>query len=305
MSHIPIQSTNQSIFTLETGFDSVAGVQDPTYNPRILDGVEVHQFFTRQVHFVGKYIEGVSTSVDGLVLPQGYYFLLDPYMYYSGGSTYVRTPYFTWNIDGVDTVPRFQSHYLSDQPTGSNASYRGLRFVDCSASSKTLKIVARGAGWASMGNVYFDNQQTTTALTTSHKSHIDIYAIEVASYVNPVVSTLDATNSIASWGGAQQMPAETLNKFWVNTTALTQTFYAPIPSQVGDWFGFFQLNNSTTAAITITSPPTSQTLISSVVGSTGAANNNKDMGGRVAWKWVWTGKRWVEVPVSNEGYVKA
>ncbi len=82
MSHIPIQSTNQSIFAIETGFDSVLGVQDPVYNPRILDGLEVHQFFTRQVHYAGKYIEGVSVSTNGISLPVGYYFLLDPYMYY-------------------------------------------------------------------------------------------------------------------------------------------------------------------------------------------------------------------------------
>jgi hypothetical protein len=293
MSHIPIQSTNQSIFAIETGFDSVLGVQDPVYNPRILAGLEVHQFFTRQVHYVGKYIEGVSVSTNGISLPVGYYFLLDPYMYYSSGTTYNATPYFTWNIDGVDTIPRFQSHYMSDQPTGSNASYRGLRFVDCSTSSKTLKIVARGAGWASMGNVYFDNQQTTAAATATHKSHIDIYAIDASTYQNPTVTVLDASNSTGSWGSAQQMPESTLNKFWVNTVSFTQTFYAPIPTQAGDWFGFMQMDNSTTQAITITSPPSSQTLVSSVTGSHGAAGNARDMGARVAWKWVWSGIRWL------------
>lgn len=304
MSHIPIQSTNQSVFAIETGFNSVAGVQDPTYNPRILDGVELHQFFTRQQHYAGKYIEGVSVSNAGISLPAGYYFVLDPYMYYSSGTTYVATPYLTWNIDGVDTIPRFQSHYMTDQPSGSNASYRGLLFVDCSSSSKTVKIIARGAGWSTMGNVYFDNQQTTAVITTRHKSHIDIYAINATTYANPVVRTLDASEKITSWGTAQQMPPEALNKFWVNTVSWTQTFYAPIPTQAGDWFGFMQMDNSTTAAITITSPPTSQTLVSAVVGSSGTAGANRAMGGQNSWKWVWSGIRWVEVPISNDGYVK-
>lgn len=304
MSYIPTQSTNQSYFCLETGFDSVAGVQDAVYNPRILNGLEVHQFFTRQIHFVGKYIEGISTSIDGIVLPQGYYFLLDPYMYYSSGTTYVATPYFTWNINGVDTIPRFQSHYVSDQPTGSNASYRGLLFVDCSSSSKTVKIIARGAGWASMGNVYFDNQQTTTALTTTHKSHIDIYAINATTYANPIVRTLDASETISSWGGAQQMPTEALNKFFVNTTVVTQTYFAPIPTQIGDWFGFIQRADSATASITITSPQTSQTLASAVRTAYGAAGGTREMGHQSAFKWVWSGCKWVSVPVSSDGYVK-
>ncbi len=90
MSYIPNLSTGQSIFALETTFQSTPGTQDPTYNPRILDGVELHQFFTTQAHYIGKYIEGIIVNTNGITFPQGWYFVLDPYLYYSSGTTEER-----------------------------------------------------------------------------------------------------------------------------------------------------------------------------------------------------------------------
>lgn len=301
MSYIPNLSTSQSVFALETTFQSVPGTQDPTYNPRILDGVELHQFFTTQSHYIGRYVEGITADANGITFPQGWYFVLDPYMYYSSGTTYVATPYLTWNINGVDVLPRFQSHYLADQPGGSNASYRGLRFLDCSASSQTVKLIARGAGWASMGNVYFDNKQSSTAPTANHRSNIMVYAINATTYQNPTVRTLGASELQGAWATGNTIPQEGLNKFWVNTIARTGTVTAPTPTQAGDWFGFMQLNNDSTSAITIVG--NGQTLVSGVVGNSGSTIN-ADMGGRNTWKWVWTGIRWVEVPISQNEFVK-
>jgi len=297
MSYIPNLSTGQSIFALETTFQSTPGTQDPTYNPRILDGVELHQFFTTQAHYIGKYIEGIIVNTNGITFPQGWYFVLDPYLYYSSGTTYNGSPYLTWNINGSDVLPRFQSHYINgnEGAGASNGSYRGLRFLDCSTSSQTVKLIARGAGWASMGNVYFDNKQTSSASTANHRSNITIYAIDATTYQNPTVRTLDASEKASSI---------TLNKFWVNTTSTTTsaTYNAPTPTQAGDWFGLMQLNPST-GAITITSPSTSQTLVSSVRGQS-TTTLSSDQGMRTSFKWVWSGIRWVEVPISQNEFVK-
>lgn len=295
MSYIPTQSTSQSVFALETGFDSVIGTIDATYNPRIIDGSQLHHFFTRQSHYVGKYVNGITTSTSGITFPQGWYFVLDPSMYYSSGTTQQYTQYLTWNINGVDVLPRFQSHYLTDQPAGSNASYRGLRFLDCSASSQTVKIIARGAGWASMGNCYFDNQQGTTNTSGRHKSNIMVYAINATTYQNPTVRTLDASEVQGAWASGNTIPQEGLNKFWVNTIARTGTITAPTPTQAGDWFGFMQLNNDSSSLITIVG--NGQTLVSNVAGNQTNTNNN-------TWKWVWTGIRWVEVPISQDEFIK-
>jgi hypothetical protein len=146
-----------------------------------------------------------------------------------------------------------------------------------------------------MGNVYFDNKQTSSASTANHRSNITIYAIDATTYQNPTVRTLDASEKSSTIA---------LNKFWVNTTTTTTsaTYNTPAPTQAGDWFGFMQLNPST-GAITITSPSTGQTLVSNVRGYS-TTTLGSDQGMRTSFKWVWSGIRWVEVPISQNEFIK-
>lgn len=300
-----------SQFSLDTGFDSVPGTQDLTYNPRILDGLEVHQFFTRQVHINGKYIEGITVDENGIVLPQGYSYVLDPYFYYSSGSTWRHNPHFIWVVDGVDqSFPRFASQYASDiSPTAPDIAngrgYRGLKYIDCSLSSKTVKIRAVGT-WDLMGNVYWDNQQTNATLTASHKSHILIDAIPSADIVNQTPRTLDATQTLINgWyqsvdcifpNTVSQLPADALNKYIVATRTVSgaYTYYTPLNPQVGDWLGFMVTSAPSGSTFTLSCQSPAQTLMAGVSG----ANSN------TAFMFIWSGARWVEIPFTDHEFVK-
>lgn len=313
MSHIPHSTLNMSQFSLDTGFDSVPGTQDPTYNPLITEGLEVHQFFTRQTHMNGRYIDGITADSNGIVLPQGYSYVLDPYFYYSSGTTYRHGPHFIWVVDGVDqSFPKFASHYGSDQPVVSPDSpngrgYRGLKYLNCSLSSKTVKIRAVGP-WSAMGNVYWDNQQTNATLLSTHKSHILIYAIPSADIVNQTPRTLDATQTdVGGWlqsvdcifpSTVSQLPSAALNRYIVCTRAVagSYTYTAPILAerQKGDWMGFIVTSTTTGANFTLNSANPNQTLVTSVASN---ATNT-------AFMFVWTGSRWVETPFTDHEFVK-
>lgn len=312
MSYIPHTTLNMSQFSLDTGFDSVPGTQDPTYNPRILDGVEVHKFFTRQVHLNGKYIEGITVDENGIVLPQGYSYVLDPYFYYSSGSAWKHAPHFIWVVDGVDQAfPRFASQYAGDvtpSTTGDVANgrgYRGLKYIDCSLTSKTVKVRAVGP-WDFMGNVYWDNQQTNATLTAAHKSHILCYAIPSADIVNETPRTLDATQStINGWlqssecifpTNVSQLPADALNKYIVCTRTVSgaYTYYTPLNPNVGDWLGFVVTSAPSACTFTLSCQSPAQTLASAVSGATS----------NTAFMFVWTGARWVETPFTDHEFVK-
>lgn len=300
-----------SQFSLDTGFDSVAGTIDPTYNPRILDGLELHQFFTRQVHLNGKYIDGITVDSNGIVLPQGYSYILDPMMYYSSGSTWLHSPHFVWVVDGTELeAPRFASHYASDTSTtapdvGNGRGYRGLIYLDCSSAPKTVKLIARGI-WANMGNVYFDNQQTNAAITSTHKSHILCYAIPSSAIDNPTVRELDTTwQLINGWNqtvdcilpaGLSQLPADALNKYIVfaRDVAGTWTYYTPLNPQVGDWLGVMVTNATTASGFVLSCQSPVQTLVASTTGRYG----------ETAFMFVWTGNFWKRIPFHEKGYVK-
>ncbi len=306
MTHIPLSTLNMSQFSLDTGFDSVPGTQDPIYNPLIVDGLEVHQFFTTQTHMNGRYIENITVSTDGIVFPQGYSYILDPFFYYSSGTTYRHAPHFIWVVDGVDQeFPKFASHYVADTiPTSpdlpNGRSYRGLKYLDCSLSSKTLKIRAVGP-WSAMGNVYWDNQQTNAALTSSHKSHILIHAIPSVSITNPTPRVLDATQTnINSWlqsadcifpSTVSQLPSDALNKYIICTRAVagTYTYNTPLNPNVGDWLGFVVTSSLATATFSLTCATPSQTLTSAIIGN----SQNTCYG------FLWTGARWVEIPFTD------
>lgn len=312
MAHIPIPTLNMSQFSLDTGFDSTPGVQDPVYNPRILDGVELHQFFTRQVHLNGRNIEGITVDTNGIVFPQGYSYILDPMMYYSSGTTWYHSPHFRWIIDGVEQEnPKFASHYASDT-IGTNLGeangrgYRGLIYLDCSLASKTVKIVARSSFWNDMGNVYFDNQQTNAVITSTHKSHILCYAIPSADISNPTVRQLDTTwQVINGWNqtadailptNVSQLPADALNKYIVfaRDVAGTWTYSTPLNPQVGDWLGVMITNATTNSFFVLTCQSPAQTLVASSIGR----------GLETCYMFVWTGNLWKRIPFSEKGLVK-
>lgn len=311
MSHIPIPTLNMSQFSLDTGFDSVAGTIDPIYNPRILDGLELHQFFTRQTHLNGKYVDGITVDSNGIVLPQGYSYILDPMIYYSSGSTWLHSPHFVWIVDGVElAAPRFASHYASDTITtapdvGNGRGYRGLIYLDCSVASKTVKLIARGI-WANMGNVYFDNQQTNAAITSTHKSHILCYAIPSAAIDNPTVRELDTTwQLINGWNqtvdcilptNVSQLPADALNKYIVfaRDVAGTWTYYTPLNPQVGDWLGVIVTNATTTSGFVLTCQSPVQTLVASTTG----------IYSETTFMFIWTGNLWKQIPFHEKGHVK-
>jgi hypothetical protein len=314
MSYIPIETLNMSLFSLDTGFNSTPGTQDPIFNPLIVEGLEVHSFFTAQTQMNGKYIDNITIDNNGIVLPQGYSYILDPYFYYSSGTAWKHAPHFIWVVDGVDQAfPRFSSQYAGDNipsTTGDIANgrgYRGLKYIDCSLASKTVKIRAVGP-WNLMGNVYWDNQQTNTALTSSHKSHILIYAIPSASIENQTPRTLDATQTLINgWNQSvdcifpttsAQLPADALNKYIVctRTTASTSfTYNTPANPVVGDWLGFIVASNSNSTLFTLSCLSPTQTLVSNVSGY----SQNTCYGFK------WTGVRWVEVPFTSlTGLVK-
>jgi hypothetical protein len=310
MSHIPINSFNMSLFSLDTGFDSVAGTIDPTYNPRILSGSELHQFFTRQIHISGKYIDGITVDTNGIVLPQGYMYVLDPYLYYSSGTTWRNGPYFIWDVDGVDQDhPRWSSHYAAVElsyasPDENNKrGYRGLKYLDCSLSSKTLKIKALGP-WSAMGNVYFDNQQTNAVITSTHKSHILIHAIPSVDVVNQTVRQLDTawttidgfsqTVDAVLLGTVTQIPNSALNKYLIFNRLQTTSYTTPTSPQTGDWLGVILTNNNATYTMTLSCATPTQTLLSAVDG----------LEQQTCFMWTWTGIRWVEIPFSSQGLVK-
>ena len=314
MSYIPHSTLNMSQFSLDTTFASVPGTQDPTYNPLIVDGLEVHQFFTTQTHMNGKYIDGITVDSNGIVFPQGYSYILDPFFYYSSGTTWRHSPHFIWVIDGVDQAwPKFASQYASDQnsmvaPNDSNngRGYRGLKYLDCSLSSKTVKIRAVGP-WSAMGSVYWDNQQTNASLLNNNKSHILIHAIPSADIVNQTPRVLDSTQVLTNgWyqsadcifpSTVSQLPADALNKYIVATRAVagSYTYYTPLNPQVGDWLGFIATANLATSLFSLTCQSPSQSLVSGLAGT----HPQTCFGFR------WTGARWVEVPFSSlTGLVK-
>ncbi len=316
MSYIPHSTLNMSQFSLDTGFDSVPGTQDPTYNPLIVDGLEVHQFFTTQTHMNGKYIEGITVDSNGIVFPQGYSYILDPFFYYSSGTTWRHSPHFIWVIDGVDQAwPKFASQYASDQnsmvaPNDSNngRGYRGLKYLDCSLSSKTVKIRAVGP-WSAMGSVYWDNQQTNASLLNNNKSHILIHAIPSADIANQTPRVLDSTqvltngwyqNADCIWASAvSQLPADALNKYVICTATAASTsyiYYTPSNPSVGDWLGFIITSNSSSTTFTVNVLSPLQNLVLSGVAGT---HTNTCFGFK------WTGARWVEVPFTSlTGLVK-
>lgn len=304
MSFIPTETLNMSQFSLDTGFDSVAGSPDPTYNPQILDGVELGKFFTRQVHHQGKYIEGITVDANGITLPQGYIFVLDPYLFYSGGVGARYANYFIWNIDNVDQdVPKWASNYASDLATLPNSEattgrgYRGYKIVDTTLGAKVIKLIAKGPSWQAIAPVYFDVSATSSlTIVGNHKSHILIRAIPSADVVGQTVRELVIANDTYNLAGVSQVPDTALNKYLLfnRTTAGTWTYWLPANPQVGDWVGLFVVNNNTTSTCTITSPPTSQTLVSAKYGQLQTS----------AYMWQWTGVRWVEIPFSSQGLVK-
>jgi hypothetical protein len=310
MSFIPTETLNMSQFSLDTGFDSVAGSPDPTYNPRILDGVELGQFFTRQVHHQGRYIDGITVDVNGITLPQGYIFILDPYLMYAGGTVLKYTNHFIWNIDGVDIdVPKWASNYAHDLnaitgETINGRGYRGYKIVDTTSGAKVVKLIAKGEAWAAMGDVYFDVIGNNTAITGTHKSHILIRAIPSADVVGQTVRELNTTwQSIDGFsqtadavllGATSQLPASALNKYLIFNRAQTSSYFTPTNPQVGDWIGLMVVNNLATYTMTLTHSTPNQQLIASVYGTLQTT----------AFMWIWTGIRWVEIPFSSQGLVK-
>lgn len=300
MSFIPTETLNMSQFSLDTGFDSVAGSPDPTYNPQILDGIELGKFFTRQVHHQGKYIEGITVDANGITLPQGYIFVLDPYMFYSGGVGARFNNHFVWNIDGVDIdVPKWASHYASDQAvTGGNGrGYRGYKIVDTTSGAKVVKLIAKGTEWLDGAPYYFDVSATATlSIVGTHKSHILIRAIPSADIVGQTVRELVVGTDTYSLAGISQIPDTQLNKYMLfeRTTAGTWTYYTPINPQVGDWIGLLVVNNNTTSTCTLTCQSPVQTLVSAKYGQLQTS----------AYMFQWTGVRWVEIPFSSQGLVK-
>lgn len=301
-----------SLFSLDTGFDSTPGSPDATYNPQILDGVELAQFFTRQVHFQGRYISGITVNSDGITLPQGYIFILDPYLLYSFGSAIKYANYFIWNIDGVDIdTPKWASNYATDvgiaAPEVSNGrGYRGLKIIDTTSGSKVVKLKAMGPSWVLMGNVYFDVIGDNTAITGTYKSHILIKAIPSADIIGQTVRELNTTwQTIDGFSqtvdavlpaGVSQLPNSALNKYIVfaRTTAGNWTYYTPTNPQVGDWIGLMVINNNTTSNVTLTCQSPNQVLVASLYGQLQTT----------AFMWKWTGIRWVEIPFSSQGLVK-
>lgn len=318
MSHLPTIGPSSSLMSLDTAFVSMPGVPDPVYNPIIVDGLYVHSFFTTQTHFAGRTIEGITVDSDGIVLPSGYHFLLDPLLYYSSGSTWLHSPHFIWEINGVEqTTPKFGSHYASDNnlqtaPDSNNGrGYSGIIYVDCSLASKTLKLKAVGP-WVNMGNVYFDTQQTNATLTTSNRSHILIHAFANANIINPTVRELIITPTTSVNGGvdgsyttdvyfagsgtALTLPVEALNKYFIFNGATSATYQMPAleSRNVGDWIGLIQAKSGSSIFVTIQSSNPTQILVSSLTAS---SPSNGLM-------WMWTGSRWSEIPFSTKGVVK-
>lgn len=302
MSYIPTQTLNMSMFSLDTGFDSVAGSPDATYNPQILENVELAKFFTRQVHYQGKYIEGIVVDANGITLPQGYIFVLDPYLFYSGGTNQTYANYFIWNIDGVDSdVPKWASNYATDvgisAPEVANGrGYRGYKIVDTTSGAKVIKLKAMGNSWSLMGTVYFDVEATSTAIPSTHKSHILIKAIPSADITNPVIRELNTATECVFPASTSQLDSSALNKYIVftRTTAGAWTYYTPLNPQVGDWIGLMIVNSNSTSTITLTCQSPAQTLVSAKYGSLQST----------CYMWIWTGIRWVEIPFSSQGLVK-
>lgn len=304
MSFIPTETLNMSQFSLDTGFDSVAGSPNPTYNPQILDGVELAQFFTRQVHHQGRYIDGITVDANGITLPQGYIFVLDPYLFYSGGVGARYANYFIWNIDGVDIdTPKWASNYASDLATLPNSEattgrgYRGYKIVDTTSGAKVVKLIAKGPSWAAIAPVYFDVSATATlTIAGNHKSHILIRAIPSADIVGQTVRQLVVGTDTYSLAGVSQIPDTQLNKYMLfeRTTAGTWTYYTPVNPQVGDWIGLLVVNNNTTSTCTLTCQSPVQTLVSAKYGQLQTS----------AYMFQWTGVRWVEIPFSSQGLVK-
>lgn len=319
MSHLPPIGPSSSLMSLDTTFVSTPGSPDPIYNPTIVDGLYVHSLFTTQTHFTGRVIEGISVDSDGIVLPSGYHFVLDPFLYYSSGTTWLHSPHFVWEIDGVEqTYPKFASHYASDNnlqttPDSNNGrAYSGIIYVDCSLSSKTLKLKAVGP-WASMGTVYFDTQQTNATLTTSNRSHILIHVLANDNVINPTVRELVITPTtpvnggtdgsytadvyFAGAGTALTLPIEALNKYFVYNGLQTAVYQMPALASrnVGDWLGLIQAKGAGSGlSVTIQSSNPTQTLVSALVAS---SPSNGLM-------WVWTGAKWAEIPFSTQGLVK-
>lgn len=319
MSHFPQNGVSSSLLSLDTTFVATPGSPDPVYNPIITDGVFVHEFFTTQTHFTGRMIDGISVDANGIILPSGYHFVVDPFLYYSSGTTWLHSPHFIWQIDGVDqTYPRFASHYASDNnlqiaPDSNNGrAYSGIIYVDCSLASKTLKLKAVGP-WDSMGTVYFDTQQTNATLTTPHKSHILIHAIAAENAVNPTVRQLAFTPTTPVNGGtdgsytadvyfpgagsALTLPVEAMNKYLVFNGASTAVYQMPplASRTIGDWLGLIQAKGGGSGLqVSIQSSNPTQTLVSGLSAS--SASNG--------YMWTWTGARWLEIPFSSQGVVK-
>ena len=311
MSYIPHSTLNMSQFSLDTTFESTQGNQDTIYNPLIIDGLEVHKFFTTQTHMNGKYIEGITVDSNGIVFPQGYSYILDPFFYYSSGTTWRHAPHFIWVIDGVDQAwPKFASQYASDVIPSSpdlpnGRGYRGLKYLDCSLSSKTVKIRAVGP-WSAMGNVYWDNQQTSAAQLNNNKSHILIHAIPSADIVNQTPRTLltSPTTNLGAAGAysddcfftgtVSQLPSQALNKYWVFNLSTTITYLTPLNPQVGDWFRIMVVRNNSTNLVSVSCSNPVQSLVSGVAGTHQST----------CFGFKWTGARWVEIPFTDNEIVK-
>jgi hypothetical protein len=321
MSHVPVSSLSSTQFYLDTGFTPTPGTQDLTYNPKLVDGLFLHQLFGNIKYLHGPHLPtSITVSSDGIVLPAGYHYVLEPYMAYSSGSTWLNSPHFLWQIDGVDqSFPKFASHYATDSSavlatngeTANGRSYRGLLYVDCSLASKSIKLKAVG-NWAGMGDVYLDNQQTSTALAAPSRSSILITAINSANVVNPTVRTLDITTGITQINGGADgsyntdcyfpgsnltLPVECLNRYFITTGSTSVTYTLPDISlrTVGDWFGWIYNKvggSGVTNDISSTSP--TQTLIS---GINSTQPNHAIM-------FQWTGAKWVNIPFSSRGLVK-
>lgn len=321
MSHIPVSSLSSTQFHIDTGFTPTPGVQDNTYNPKLVDGLFLHQLFGNINHLHGPQLPtSITVDSNGILLPAGYHYVLEPYLAYSSGSTWLNTPHFLWQVDGVDQdFPKWASHYATDSAavlttsgeTANGRGYRGLLYVDCSLASKSVKLKAVG-NWSGMGDVYFDNQQTTTALATPSRSSILITAINANNVVNPTIRTLDITTGITQINGGVDgsynqdcyfpgttlsLPVECLNRYFITTGATSVIYTLPDVSlrTPGDWFGYIYNKpggSGVTNDISSTSP--TQTLISGV-NSTVVSH---------AWMFEWTGARWISIPFSSKGYVK-
>ena len=313
MSFIPTDTLNMSLFSLDTGFDSTPGIYDPVYNPRIVEGTEIAKFFTRQVHFNGRYVDGIVVDANGITLPQGYVYILDPILFYSGGGTSNTRVmnHFRYEIEGIDIAnPKWASHYATDVvvsngETIASRGYKGFKYIDCSLTSKNVKIKAWG-DWAGLGNVYFDVEHNNTSITVTHKSHILIHAIPSDDLTNQTVRTLDASQTLINgWlqsvdcifpSTVSQLPADALNKYVVctRTVAGSYTYYTPLNPTKGDWIGFIMTGNVATANFTLTCQSPAQTLV--------AAGTGTQM--ETCFMWQWTGSRWVQIPFSSQGLVK-